>query len=180
MTRGGGAARAAFALLCAVVLGVLLFACRRSGESAGSAAGRLHGLLLADALVGQRPAMDPLAGFGEAQVALGGRCSRVAVADEPGERTRGLRGVEGLGAYDGMLFVFPDDGAYRFTMAGTLIDLDIGFYDADGRLVDSEEMTPCRDGDDRSCPLYESRGPFRYALEMTGGALGSGGLSTCG
>jgi len=180
VTRGGVARGVALALLCAAVIGAVLFAYRRSGESGGEEAGRLSGDPMAEALLSQRPAVDPLEGFGETTVALGGRCLRVAVADEPAERTEGLREAHALGAYAGMLFVFPDDGRYTFTMADTLIDLDIGFYDAGGTEVDRQRMTPCAEGNDRSCPLYEASGPFRYAFETPAGALGSGALSVCG
>ncbi|MCZ7535569.1 MAG: DUF192 domain-containing protein [Acidimicrobiia bacterium] len=168
------------ALLCAALLGGVVYWSLRSSEPAGGPAGRLPGDVLDGALAAQVPAGDPLAGFGEARVALGDRCMRIAVADEPGERVQGLRGVTDLGAYDGMLFVFPTDGRGAFTMAGTPRELDIGFYDAGGREVDRERMTPCPEGDDASCPLYESRARYRYALETAAGGLGSGVLSACG
>ncbi len=179
--RAGGAARWAVpALLCAALVGGVVYSYLRSREPADGAAGRLPGDFLTDALSVQVPAGDPLAAFGETRVALGSRCLRVAVADEPGERVQGLRGVTDLGAYDGMLFVFPADGRGAFTMAGTPSELDIGFYDAGGREVDRDTMTPCPEGDDASCPRYEADAPYRYALETPAGGLGSGALSVCG
>ena len=180
MTRRGAARGAALALLLAAAVGAPVAELLRSGSRTGEPAGRTPGDLLAVALSSQSPGIDPLVGFGEAQVALGGRCMRVGVADEPSERVVGLRGVESLDPYDGMIFVFASDGGGAFTMADTVIDLDIGFYDSDGIEVDRERMVPCRPGgDDRSCPLYGSRKRYRYALEVPGGALGSGALSGC-
>ena len=52
------------------------------------------------------------------------------------ERIQGLRAVTDLGAYDGMLFVFPSDAFARFTMAQTPLPLDIGWYTSDRAPVD--------------------------------------------
>ena len=68
------------------------------------------------------------------------------VADTDTERHQGLREVSDLGVYDGMLFVFPEDVGSRFTMANTLMPLDIDWYTVDGTHVSSEEMTPCPEG----------------------------------
>ena len=122
-----------------------------------------------------RPASAPFAGFGEAHVALGGRCLRVLVATTLAQREQGLRGVKALRPYDGMLFVFPGDTDSRFTMAQTPQPLDITFFAATGVPVDESRMTPCPLGTDTSCPVYASRQRYRYALERPAGAAGSSG-----
>ena len=92
----------------------------------------------------------------------------VAVASTAETRSRGLRGVTDLGDLDGMIFVWGGETVTStFTMAGTLIDLDISFFDADGRFVDGFTMTPCATS---SCPSYAAAGPFAYAIEVPAGS----------
>ncbi len=125
-------------------------------------------------------ARAPFEQFDEARVAVGGRCLRVLVASDPGQRVQGLRGVRSLAPYAGMLFVNPSDTSARFTMADTLLPLDIVWFSAAGAVVDRAEMQPCPEGSDAGCPEYASRAPYRYALETPGGsAAGSGALGAC-
>jgi len=100
----------------------------------------------------------------------------VAVADGPGLRARGLKGVTDLGpGLEGMLFVFDAATTSSFTMRGTEMPIDIAFFDGEGRLVDTLEMVPCAA---EPCPSYRSSGPYRYALETEeGGFAGLGVLS---
>jgi uncharacterized membrane protein (UPF0127 family) len=129
---------------------------------------------------GTQPAAPPFEAFSQSRVAVDHRCLRVLVASTTSQRIQGLRDVTDLGAYDGMLFVFPSDSFARFTMAQTPLPLDIGWYSSDGAPVDRVRMSPCPRGSDASCPEYGSRRRYRYALETRVGALGAGGLSTCG
>jgi uncharacterized membrane protein (UPF0127 family) len=94
------------------------------------------------------------------------------------QRGQGLREVTSLAPYDGMLFVFPEDSDARFTMSNTPMPLDITFLDANGQPVDTTTMRPCLDGSDADCPVYASKGPYRYALERPAGS-GGGAISTC-
>ncbi len=126
-----------------------------------------------------RPAASPFNAFSQSRVAIDDRCLRVLVASTSSQRIQGLREVTDLGAYDGMLFVFPFDSFSRFTMAQTPLPLDIGWYSADGAPVDRDRMRPCARGSDASCPAYGSTRRYRYALETRVGALGAGGLSSC-
>lgn len=92
----------------------------------------------------------------------------VAVASTTEVRSRGLRGVTDLGDLDGMIFVWGGETVTStFTMADTLIDLDIFFFDAKGRFVDGFTMTPCTT---RNCPPYAAAGPFAYAIEVPVGS----------
>jgi uncharacterized membrane protein (UPF0127 family) len=138
-----------------------------------------EGTGVATALQDTRAASAPFEGLTEAMLALGDRCLRVAIADEDSERHEGLRSATDLGEYDGMLFVYGDDIDARFTMADTLIPLDIGFYAADGSPIDRTTMQPCPEGDDATCPVYGSSDPFRYALETAAGNGGSGAIGAC-
>ena len=124
-------------------------------------------------------AAPPFEGLTEALVSVDGDCKRVAVADTLAERQEGLRGQTDLTPYDGMLFVNASDTDTHFTMADTLVPLDIAWYSADGLPVDRTTMQPCPEGDDATCPEYASTAKYRYALETPAGQLGGGALSGC-
>ena len=139
-----------------------------------------EGTSVAVALESATAAGAPFEGLTEARLAHGDRCLRVAIADEDSERVEGLRRVTDLGTFDGMLFVYGADIDARFTMADTLIPLDIAFFAADGSPIDATTMQPCPEGGDGACPTYGSREEFRYALETAGGSGGSGAIGACG
>lgn len=94
-------------------------------------------------------------------------------------RTRGLGGRESIPEHGGMLFSFPRAQMRQFVMRDCLIDIDILFLDASGRIVAMHAMTveePQRD--DESLVAYEarlkkysSRYAAQYAIEIRGGAL---------
>jgi uncharacterized membrane protein (UPF0127 family) len=90
----------------------------------------------------------------------------VAVASTPEQRNQGLRGVDELDGYDGMVFVFEQARDATFEMGDTLIPLDIWWFDADGVLVGSTEMQPC---EDVVCVGYGSPGEIGWALETPQG-----------
>jgi uncharacterized protein len=92
----------------------------------------------------------------------------VAVADDVGERAQGLMNVTNLGELDGMIFVFEQPRAVKFTMRNTLISLDIWFFDASGNLIGTHEMQPCVTD---PCQVYESVGEVAIALETPLGAF---------
>jgi uncharacterized membrane protein (UPF0127 family) len=169
---------AAALAIVAVFLSVLGVMMLRS--SVDSTRGRPEpGTGVATALAGATRAEAPFAGLTEAHLALGDRCLRVAIADMPGERQQGLRGITNLDDYDGMLFVYAANTDAQFTMAGTPLPLDIGWYAADGSLVDRTTMQPCREGNDTDCPLYASKGPFRYVLETQAGHGSAAPIGAC-
>jgi uncharacterized membrane protein (UPF0127 family) len=142
------------------------------GACAGSTSGSFH-------VPATTRAAAPFDQFEETRVAADARCLRVLVAESDPQRTRGLRDVRSLAPYDGMLFVYGADTGARFTMANTPMPLDITFFDKDGRRVDGEHMTPCPNGTDETCPVYEAKHHYRYALERPAGAAGTGALSPC-
>ena len=133
---------------------------------------------LTAALAAAQPATDPFPDLTAARVAVGGRCIRVVVADTLDERIAGLRQRSDVGDYDGMLFVFDGATNTAFTMSTVPVPLDIGFYDASGRLVSDELMRPCAKAE-AECPVYRADAPFVYALETLKGKLPSGSLSGC-
>jgi uncharacterized membrane protein (UPF0127 family) len=119
------------------------------------------------------PAAPPFAGYEEVRAALDGRCVRLVLADTPAERTDGLRGVDDLGPYAGMLFVEDGDSRGAFTMAGVDRPIAITWFAADGSRVDSARMAACPDRAEADCPLYRSDRAYRYALETLGGTPAS-------
>lgn len=123
----------------------------------------------------QAPA--PFETFGATTVTVGAQQLRVLVAATPEQRSQGLRGVDDLGAFDGMLFVFGEPTDTGFTMAETPMPLEIGFYDEAGERVDRLEMVPCV-GDDADCTVYRSSERFTRALETPAGTLPEGSLTT--
>jgi uncharacterized membrane protein (UPF0127 family) len=98
---------------------------------------------------------------------------RVEVADNRGERERGLMGRRELADDAGMVFVFPTDSTSAFWMKDTLIPLSIAFYDESGRIVRILDMQPCRRD---PCALYDPGASYRGALEVNRGAFDRWGV----
>jgi uncharacterized membrane protein (UPF0127 family) len=103
----------------------------------------------------------------------------VVVADSVDERATGLMRRRDLGPYGGMLFVFGRPTSSPFTMSDVPVPLEIGWYDAAGRPVDHTLMQPCPQRTPAECPVYQSKGPYRYALETLGGDLPGGAIGAC-
>ena len=122
----------------------------------------------------------PFPGYPEVEAAIDGTCVRLAVADTPARRERGLRGVDDLRPYAGLLFAQRGDSDAAFTMAGVTHPLDIVWYAAAGFRVDQARMSPCPTGAADDCPVYRSDHPYRFALETPAGSFGAGPISACG
>jgi len=88
---------------------------------------------------------------------------QVEIADTPEERQTGLMGRSALAENAGMLFVFDQEQILSFWMKDTLIPLSIAYIDAEGRIVDIQDMQPL---DETSHPSAE---PAQYALEVNQG-----------
>lgn len=98
---------------------------------------------------------------------MGGQTFTVALAESDEQRSQGLQGVEALPSdLDGMLFVFEKTRTATFGMENTLIPLDIWWFDGDGILLGSTEMTPCQAA---PCTPYRSPGEVAHALETPAG-----------
>ncbi len=95
----------------------------------------------------------------------------VEVADTPELVARGLKYRDSLGWHEGMLFMFPEPGIRSFWMKDTRIDLDIGFFDRHGRLLNIAHM---RAFDART--LHRSVKPAKYALEVNPGWFARNGI----
>jgi uncharacterized membrane protein (UPF0127 family) len=92
----------------------------------------------------------------------------IEVADDEGERARGLMGRTSLAENAGMVFIYPEPIQGAFWMKNTLIPLSIAFYDAEGTIVRILDMEPCRAD---PCPVYAPGVPFLGALEVNQGAF---------
>ena len=97
---------------------------------------------------------------------------RVAVADEPEERARGLMFVEEMPRMEGMLFVYEAPQRATFWMRNTLIPLDMLFAAPDGTILTVHE---------NAVPLDETTidggEGVAYVLEINGGMAARLGIA---
>ena len=93
------------------------------------------------------------------------------IADDRAERTRGLMERTALAEDAGMIFVFGRERTLSFWMRNTLIPLSIAYVDAEGRIVDIEDMEPL---DDET--KHPSAEPAKYALEVNQGFFTERGI----
>lgn len=90
----------------------------------------------------------------------------VKIAGTPKATSRGLMEVPELPDGIGMLFTYERERTGAFWMKNTLIPLDIGFFDADGRLRVILQMEPCEED---PCPTYDPGIAYTDALEVRAG-----------
>lgn len=114
-----------------------------------------------------------------ATLALGG-CSplpvrTVTIGDRPWSvyvgSANGMRGLDGFGDADGMLFDMGrevDPGGVAFGMEHVGFPIHIAWFDGGGALVGTAAMAPCHEA---PCPLYHAAGPYRWAVEAPVGAF---------
>lgn len=95
---------------------------------------------------------------------------RVEIADDIFERARGLMYREKLGERRGMLFVYGEEDTRSFYMKNTTIPLSIAFMDAEGRIVDIQDLKPLDETSRRSAK------PAQYALEVNQGFFEERGI----
>ena len=99
---------------------------------------------------------------------------RVELAVTPEEKAQGLSGRDSLQDGTGMLFLFDEEEPRLFWMKGMRVPLDILFLDSRKKVVHLVQgAQPCA-GD--PCPLYPSRVPARYVLEIPAGMAAQHGL----
>jgi hypothetical protein len=98
------------------------------------------------------------------------------LADDSDERARGLMGVNDLGDADGMAFRFDEPTSGTFWMFDTPTPLSIAWFDPDGHLVGSADMSPCIDTEASACPSYAPGSEYDLAIEVFAGGLEELGL----
>ncbi|MBU0647944.1 DUF192 domain-containing protein [Patescibacteria group bacterium] len=88
----------------------------------------------------------------------------VEVANDDIIRNRGLSGREQPGENEGMLFIYKEEGFYSFWMKDMKFDLDILFFDKEGKLVDYlDNLKPCEGSE---CQGYMPKEPAMFVLEV--------------
>ncbi|HEX6794522.1 MAG TPA: DUF192 domain-containing protein [Casimicrobiaceae bacterium] len=95
----------------------------------------------------------------------------VEVASTPQTRETGLMNRFSLQQDHGMLFVFEVPQELAFWMKNTYIPLSIAFVDANGRILNIEDMRP----QDES--THWSSGQALYAIEMRQGWFAARGIA---
>ena len=125
--------------------------------------GALLGLTLSAAVWAQNamPVMELSAGFHRIE-------AEVAANDQ--NRQVGLMNRTAMPPQRGMLFVFPQERTHCMWMRNTLIPLSVAFIDADGVIINIENMQP--QTEDNHC----AKVPARYALEMNLGWFAQRGI----
>lgn len=93
----------------------------------------------------------------------------VEIADTDQLQAQGLMFRKKMDADSGMLFVFDDEQTRSFWMKNTLIDLSIGYFNKDKKLIDIQDMAATSSIMQQSLPTYVSKSPAMYALEMNKG-----------
>ena len=92
----------------------------------------------------------------------------VEYAATPEKRIAGLMNRQALDKFSGMLFIFPDEKIREFWMKDTLIPLEIIFIGTKGNINEIITMKPCA-LDASTCPIYTSKDPARFAIEVNAG-----------
>ena len=92
------------------------------------------------------------------------------VAADQQNRQVGLMNRRAMPPQRGMLFVFPQENTHCMWMRNTLIPLSVAFVDADGYIINIENMQP--QTEDNHC----AKVPARYALEMNLGWFAQRGI----
>ncbi len=98
------------------------------------------------------------------EIKVGNKLVRLQLAVNENEMTVGLMGRKDLGRDEGMLFVFNRPQRMSFWMHNTPTPLDIGYFDASGRL---KEIYPMQPFDETTVSSRSSE--LSLALEMNQG-----------
>ncbi|MDR1994999.1 DUF192 domain-containing protein [Azonexus sp.] len=93
------------------------------------------------------------------------------VAATDGSRQTGLMNRQAMLQQRGMLFVFAEENTHCMWMRNTLLPLSVAFVDAEGNIINIEDMRP--QTEDNHC----ARRPARYALEMNAGWFAKRGIA---
>jgi uncharacterized membrane protein (UPF0127 family) len=100
--------------------------------------------------------------FGSTQLSAGMHLIKAEVAATDAERQQGLMFREKMPGNAGMVFVFDEATTQCMWMKNTLLPLSVAFIDANGKIVNIEDMQP--QTLDNHCSAKAV--PVKYALEM--------------
>lgn len=110
---------------------------------------------------GAMPMLELSAGFYRIE-------AEVAANDQ--NRQLGLMNRQTMPQQHGMLFVFTHENTHCMWMRNTLLPLSVAFMDAEGAIINIEDMQP--QTEDNHC----ARRPARFALEMNLGWFAQRGI----
>jgi len=117
-----------------------------------------------------KPAPEPKTVQDRFAVKVADQVVQMQLAILPHEMQQGLMYRKTLGADEGMIFIYDRPQQMSFWMRNTEIPLDIGYFDADGKLKEVYNLLP---HDER--PI-QSLGLRQFALEMNQGWYRTHGL----
>ena len=100
----------------------------------------------------------------------GERSFTIEIADDPGERERGLMFREDMDDDHGMLFVFEDQREVGFWMKNTPMPLDLLFIAQDGT------VKAIKQGEPLSEAVISPGVPVRFVLELKAGIAAKDGI----
>ena len=98
--------------------------------------------------------------FGKTQLSAGMHLIKAEVAAADPERQQGLMFRESMDKNAGMVFVFDQPATQCMWMKNTLLPLSVAFIDAQGKIVNIEDMQP------QTLDTHCSDKAVKYALEM--------------
>ncbi len=120
----------------------------------------LHPPALSLLLAGTAGAVQAQAPLPFIELGVGAQRIQAEVASTPATHVSGLMQRKALPERQGMLFAHAESGKLCMWMKNTLIPLSVAFIDAQGRILNIEDMQPgTRD-------LHCASSPAQYALEM--------------
>ncbi|MGH9876941.1 MAG: DUF192 domain-containing protein [Nitrososphaerales archaeon] len=102
----------------------------------------------------------------------------VEIADDSEKIQRGLMYRDMLPENQGMLFIFDEERKYQFWMMNMKIDLDMMWFDSNGKVVHIvEDAAPCIDSAHTSQCTYNPDEPAKYVLEVNSGFVKKHGIT---
>lgn len=107
-------------------------------------------------------AQQPLQ-FPVKSLSVGIHLIKAEVASNDAEREQGLMFREKMAPNEGMLFIFDKPHIVCMWMKNTLLPLSVAFIDADGKIINIENMQP------QTTDPHCAKKPAQYALEMNEG-----------
>lgn len=90
----------------------------------------------------EEPAFEPASSDTYFPIEMGGKELQLQLALAPNEQQRGLMYRKKLAKGHGMLFLFEKPERRGFWMRNTSIPLDIGYFNAEGRLLEVRKLFP--------------------------------------
>lgn len=104
--------------------------------------------------------------FSKKKIKVNGMTVEAEIADNDELRQHGLMFRKELKDGKGMLFIFESERTLAFWMKNTFIPLSIGYFNAQKKLVDIQNMKPVESTMVENPPAYPSSKPAQFALEV--------------